>query len=260
MSGLLRAFVMALLAVVLSACGTHPKPDPDVLQVFDIRAVAVTANAGISSGLLRGIKLRLDRSIHDTVRPAPLPTAVMNINVVANARTQGYDGIRTETEVSVVLSDITSGHPVLMRSFVVYSFSINARDSDDAAAEAIAARLRIEYQLSQPTLRKPVLASPRLSTRMNDDTLVPLGEKKAKPVVVVIPLKTAPVLGADQDPMLNSKTKTANDPAAVHVKKPVTNDASKVSVEDGAKVKVVINPKPASTSGEPCVETMDKKC
>jgi hypothetical protein len=264
---LLRACAITFVGLMLTACGTRPKPMPEVQEIYEIRDVAVTANAGISRTLITGIKQRLDEAIHDTIRPAPLPRAVMNINIVGLAKTAAYDGIRAETEVSVMLTDVTSGQPLLVRSFLIYSFSISSRDVSESAAEAIASRIRVEYALTQPAIRK--LPTPtRLSTRMNDDTLLPLGAHKDKPLV--IPLKTAPVVGADQDPVLNSRTKIAPENQGMTVpdnKAVIVDTKSKASapaenaVEAGAKVKVVIKPKSAEpASSEPCVETMDNKC
>lgn len=264
---LIRAFAIVFVGLTLSACGTHPKPLPEVQEIYEIRDVAVTANAGISNTLIRGIQLRLDKAIENTVRPAPMPRAVMNIHVVGMTRTPGYDGVRSETEVSVTLTDVPSGQALFVRNFLIYSFSINARDAYDSAAEAVASRLRVEYALAQPGIGKQPATSPRLSTRMNDDTLVPLNtDAGVQPVV--IPLKTAPVIGADQDPILNSKTKVAPDKqnsakdavtTDVKVKKADTTPAN--AIENGAKVKVVIKPQATQpVADEPCVETMDKKC
>lgn len=259
---LLRAFVIVVIGLTLTACGTRPKPMPEVQQIYEIRDVAVTANAGISPALIRGIQLRLDKAIEATVRPAPMPRAVMNIHVVGVTKTPGYDGLRAETEVSVTLTDVPSGQALLVRNFLVYSFSINARDANDSAAEAVASRLRVEYALAQPAIRKQPVASPRLSTRMNDDTLLPLNADKDKEAVVV-PLATAPAIGADQDPILNSKTKVARDKqeAAVpaNVKTKTADQVPANAIENGAKLKVVIKPT-QPTADEPCVETMDKKC
>jgi hypothetical protein len=267
---LLRALAMVFVGLTLSACGTRPKPIPEVQEIYEIRDVAVTANAGVSRALIRGIQFRLDKAIEATVRPAPMPRAVMNIHVVNMTKTPGYDGVRAETEVSVTLTDVPSGQALLVRNFLVYSFSISARDANDSAAEAIASRLRVEYALAQPAIRQQPGSSPRLSTRMNDHTLVPLNaDEDSQPVVV--PLKTAPVIGADQDPILNSKTKVAPEKqdAALPAKDATkTGDRAKIAdqppanaIEQGAKVKVVINPKAAQPAAdEPCVETMDKKC
>lgn len=258
MFGLLwRAFIIAFLGLTLTACGTRPKPMPELQEIYEIRGVAVTANAGISRALIRGIKLRLDKSIHDTIRPTPLPRAVMNIHIVNVTKIAGYDGTRTETEVSVAMTDVPSGQTLQVRNFLVYSFSIDDRDASDAAAEAVASRLRVEYALSQPVLRQAPATAQRMSTRMRDDTLVPIKAPDDKPVV--IPLKTAPAIGADQDPMLNSKTKLAPEKQqAVAPDKKATSDNA---VENGAKAKVVIKPKAADpAAAEPCVETMDKKC
>lgn len=262
----LRALFVASFAVLLAGCGTRPKPIPDVQQVYEIRDVAVTANAGISRALIRGIKLRMDKAIADTVRPAPLPRAVMNINIVDISRVKGLDGTRTETEISVALTDVPSGQTLLVRNFLVYSFSINRGDADESAAEAISSRLRVEYALTQPAIRKAPVAAPRLSTRMNADEEKPVVVKVKEEKPIVLPLKTAPVIGADQDPVLNSKTKVAPADQDAKAKADADKKAADAgpadnAVEDGAKIKVVIKPKAATPAAdEPCVETMDKKC
>jgi len=150
---MLRAVAIAFLGILLAACGTRPRPT-EIERVYEIRAVMVTANGGVSRTLMRGIKTRLDKAVHNTVRPVPMPRAVMNIHIVGTARGEGYDGTRMQTEVSVTLTDVPSGQPVLVRSFLVYSFSLSKGDADDAAAEAVAARLRVEYALAQPVIRE----------------------------------------------------------------------------------------------------------
>ena len=261
---LLRAFAIAFLSLTLAACGTRPKPLPEVQRIYDVRAVVVTANAGISRSLMRGIKLRLDKAIRDTVRPIPMPRAVMNIHIVGTSRAAGYDGNRTETEISVTLTDVPSGQAVLVRSFLVYGFSLTERNADNAAAEAIAARLRVEYALAQPVLRQTPDYTPRLSTRMKGAN-EPVVVREERPIV--IPLRTAPAIGADQDPVLNSKTKITHEKKQIVEPKAKPKAADPVPaenvIESGAKAKVVIRPKPADSApaaDEPCVETMDKKC
>jgi hypothetical protein len=260
---LLRAFAMIFLGLVLTACGTRPRPMPEVQQIYEIRGVMVTANAGISRKVMRGIKQRLDKAIRNTHRPIPMPRAVMNIHVVSVTRDSGYDGNRTQTELSVALTDVPSGQAVLVRSFLIYSFSLNERTADDAAAEAIAARLRVEYALAQPVIRDPAADLPAVSTRMRGDVRQPIVIHREKPLV--IPLKTAPIVGVDQDPVLNSRTKVRpakKDVVLPDAKLKLSQPTQTENVlESGAKAKVVIKPKAAEPAdGEPCVETMDKKC
>ncbi|MDB5524800.1 MAG: hypothetical protein JWM58_2563 [Rhizobium sp.] len=265
----LRAIAIAIIGTALTACGTRPKPMPEIQQIYEIRAVAVTANADIPRAIMRGIKVRLDKAIDDTRRPVPMPRAVMNIHIVSVTKSEGTDGTRNETEVSVTLTDVPSGQALLGRNFLVYSFSINGRDASNSAAEAVASRLRAEYALSQPVIRQAPAYEPRVSTRMKGDDQHIVRQEKS----IVIPLRTAPVLGADQDPVLNSRTrvkpvkKEAAIPEKQNVKpeivKPevVNSEPADNAVEAGAKVKVVIRPKAAEpASAEPCVETMDKKC
>ena len=79
----------------------------------------------------------------------------------------------------------------------------------------------------------------------------------------VIPLKQAPVLGADQDPILNSKTAVNPARQSAMKKEAVVTKPKQIdpSVEDGAKAKVVIKATTAQPAAdEPCVETLDKKC
>ena len=87
---------------------------------------------------------------------------------------------------------------------------------------------------------------------------------------IVVPLKTAPTIGADQDPLLNSKTKVTpvDEPAkvkpAIEIEKPADKKPADNAVEAGAKAKVVIKPKATEEApaddDEPCVETLEKKC
>jgi hypothetical protein len=257
-----HALVFIVLGVALAGCGTRPRQVPPIQQVYEIRGAVVTANAGISRAILRGVKQRLDQSITDTTHAEPMPRAVMNIHVVSVGRTAALDGVRTQTEVSVTLTDVPSGLPVLVKAFMVYSFTLDEQSADDGAAEAIAARLRVEYALAQPTIRVHAPPQKRLSTRMTDDQPA-LAAHETVPIVV--PLKTAKAVGADQDPLLNSKTLV--EPAAEKASVPASSlkAAEPASVENaleaGAKVKVVIKPKAvAPADAEPCVETIDTKC
>ena len=269
---MLRLFVHLLTCVVfaaaLSACASRPRQVPEIQQVYEIRAVVVTANEGVPRPLLRNIKLGMDRAIKGNVRPVPLPRAVMSIHVVNVGREPAGDGLRTQTELSVTLTDVPSGQPVLVRSFLVYSFSLDKRGADASAAEAITSRLRVEYALLQPSIRRPpVYVAPRLSTRMATD-VEPVVVKVNRPIV--IPLKSAPVIGADQDPLLNSKTRIAPEDTVKPAKAVVDDTTPKKiekavpaenALESGAAAKVVIMPKPADTNAdEPCVETLEKKC
>ncbi|MBL0372732.1 hypothetical protein JJB09_11890 [Rhizobium sp. KVB221] len=263
----LQLALMVFVALTVAACGTRPMQSDEIPQIFEIRAVVVTGNEGISHTVMRGIKRRLDRAIQDTVRPAPMPRAVMNIHVVNIVKGTGIDGGRAQSEVSVVLTDVGTGEAVLVRNYQIYSFSVSARTSDEAIAEAIAARLRFVYALSQPVIRAPTTEPPQLSTRMRSDEPAPaVRETVARPLVV--PLKTAPSVGVDQDPMLNSRTKVNPEKPAKAVILPdsklKTNNQAPAenALETGAKAKVVIQPKAQSlpTETEPCVETMDKKC
>jgi hypothetical protein len=244
---LLRAAAIAFVGFALAACASRP-PQSQVPQIFDIRAATVMANEGVPSGVLKGIKSRLDLAIAATVRPVPLPRVVMAIRVVNVSKGLAPDGGRAQAEVSVVLADITSAHPVEVKNFLIYSFSASDRTSNDALAEAIAARLRFEYSLTIPQIR-PRLVQPRLSTRMNFDRPV---ATEARPLV--IPLRTAPVIGADQDPILNSKTNV--DPATKIVvpdarPKPESAVPAENQIESGAKAKVIILPKKPSTPDTP---------
>lgn len=257
-----RALAIALAAILLTACGTRPRQMPEVQQIYEIRAVTVTADAGAPRAMLRGIKQRIDRAIRESVRPVPMPRAVMNIHILSVTRSAGYDGMRTQTDLSVTLTDVPSGQPVLTRGFVVYSFSLGDRGADNAAAEAIAARLRVEYALHQPAIRsEPVYQQPHISTRMKSEER-PAIVREDKPIV--IPLKTAPGIGADQDPVLNSKTRVAPEKKSIlpeaKLKTADPTPAENV-LESGAKAKVVIKPAAVDPAAdEPCVETMDKKC
>ncbi|MDO6963104.1 hypothetical protein [Rhizobium alvei] len=269
-----RVVLFCMLALSLAACAAKPKRMV-ALEVYDIRDVTVTANGGVSHKLLTGIKSQMDQAIAATVRPVPLPRVVMTVRIVGTTLAQGIDGVRGQSEVSVMLSEVTSGHPVEVRNFQIFGFANNLRSADIALADAIASRLRMEYKLAIAPIRTLATEpAPVLSTRMRSDKIDI--EPEAKPVVV--PLKTAPVIGADKDPMLNSRTKVepAKEPAAiapVEKKAEQPKASEENALESGAKAKVVIMPKPATEStpekkpadvapaaDEPCVETLEKKC
>lgn len=296
----LRVVVIFAAGLLLTACGTRPKSLPEATQIYEVRAALVTGNAGSPKKLMSAIQDRLDDAIAATVRPTPMPRAVMTVHVVGVQQVPTEDGLQTQTEISVMLSDVVSGHPVHVRSYLVLSLSVDRRAANWAAAEAIAARLRYEYRLNQPPIVKRLTHDPRLSTQIRpslpttEQQTQPAAEQDYKPVV--IPLKNAPVVGADQDPLLNSKTPVAGQATPAKVPQAGLNDAAQpdaaapATVEDGAKAKVVIMPKkseaPASPEigaqaeaapqttpatnqqsapapaddGEPCVETLEKKC
>jgi hypothetical protein len=260
----LRVIVLMVLSAIVAACGTRPRQTVDQARMFDVRGVGVTANGGVPGGVINGIERQMKLAIDATTSAVPKVRAVMNIHVASVGRDRtGH----AQAEISVTLSDVESGTPVLVRNYLVLATSEGGRVSDAAIADAIASRLRYEYALSMPAIRAVVHHDPALSTRLKGDK-----ERREKPVKpIVIPLKTAPVLGADQDPVLNSKTKVepVEEPAkvepAVKVEKPapVEKKPADATVESGAKAKVVIKPKAtedAPADDEPCVETLDKKC
>lgn len=260
----LRVALLALLSAMVAACGTRPRQTVDTARMFDVRAVGVTADGGVPAAVINGVGRQMQLAIDATTSPVPKLRAVMNIHIASVSRDRGGHG---QAEVSVTLSDVESGQPVLMRGYLVLASSEGGRISDAAIADAISSRLRYEYALSMPAIRKVVRHDPAVSTRLKTERV-----RREKPVTpIVIPLKTAPVVGADQDPVLNSKTKVApvEEPAkvepAVKVEKPAATDQKPddTTVESGAKAKVVIKPKPtqeAPADDEPCVETLEKKC
>lgn len=260
----LRAVLPALLCAIVAACGTRPRQAVDPARMFEIRAAGVTANGGVSPGIITGIQRQIDNSIAATAYPVPRARAVMNIHV-ASVRHDG--GGRAQAELSVTLSEVSSGQPVLVRSYLVLAFSERSRVSDASIVDAVASRLRYEFGLSMPPIQPVLRHDPLLSTKLKTEPKH--REKAVKPIV--IPLRTAPVLGADQDPILNSKTKVepAVEPTrvepAVKAKKaaPLEEVPAESTVEAGAKVKVVIKPKATSlepADDEPCVETLETKC
>lgn len=261
---ILRAVLLALLSALVAACGTRPRQTVDPARMFEIRDVGVTANGGVPAGVITGIRRQIELAIDATVHPIPKARAVMSIHV---ASVQRDNAGRAQAELSVTLSEVTSGQPVLVRSYLILAFSERRRVSDAAIVDAVASRLRYEYGLSTPAIRPVVRHDPALSTRLKTDV-----ERKAKPVEpIVIPLRTAPVLGADQDPVLNSKTRVepVQEPAkvepAIKAKKaePADQPPAENALESGAKAKVVIKPKAeqqAPADDEPCVETLDTKC
>lgn len=260
---ILRVALLALLSAIVAACGTRPRQTVDTARMFDVRGVGVTANGGVPTGVINAIGRQMDLAVEATTSPIPKTRAVMNIHVASVSRDRGG---HAQAEISVTLSDVESGQPVLVRSYLILASSEGGRVSDAVIADAVASRLRYEYALSMPAIRKVLRHDPALSTRLKTDKA--RREKPVKPIV--IPLKTAPVVGADQDPVLNSKTRIepVEEPAkvepAVQAEKPVRVEEKPASaVESGAKAKVVIKPKAteeAPAEDEPCVETLEKKC
>jgi hypothetical protein len=284
-----RLAALLLLAVTMAACGPKPKPVPETQQIFDIRSVTVASNDQMSGRLLSQIKDELDRSIAATVRRVPMPPAAMTVRVVSVSRGNGLDRGRAQAEVSVLLSDVGNGQTIMVRNYLVMAFSEHGHVSGALMADTIAARLRFEYSLVTPQIRRTAANRPAISTVMSDD-------QPQQPQV--IKLDTAPAVGADQDPLLNSRTKVAPVAAekakvepALTVTTPAaakkSDEPAQNAVEEGAKAKVVIKPvtndaatktdaavaapvkaeaskvepaKAAPADDEICVETIEKKC
>lgn len=255
---ILRVILLAMLSALVAACAAR-RPNMDDTRIFEIRDIGVTGNEGVPGGVLTGVRRQMQMAIDATEYAVPKVRAVMNVHVVSVER----DGNgRARTELSVTVSDVASVQPVLVRSYLVLAFSERPRVSNAVIADAIASRLRYEFGLSLPPIRPVLRHDPALSTKLRAGIDV-----NADPIQpIVIPLKTAPVVGADQDPLLNSRTKVApvEEPAriepAIKTKKaaPAEN-----ALESGAKAKVTINPQPATETpddDEPCVETLDQKC
>ena len=259
---LARTLFFALLAITLASCAGPRRQDP-VPTTFDIRAVAVTSNADVPRSVIATVRRQLDASIAATVRPVPLPRAVMNVRIVSTRDMRVLDGIRSQAELSVVLADVNSGTTIEVRNYLILSFTDLARSKEAVLADAISSRLRFEYKLTIPTIRTNPYVNPEISTRMRSET---------KPVrvttePVVIPLRTAPAIGADADPILNSRTKVIPEAAPARIGEEPAKDKPKENVlESGAKAKVVIKPRPVEpapatdANDEPCVETIDNKC
>jgi hypothetical protein len=270
----LRAFFFIALAIGLAACAARPRPVEDIPRAVEIKAVVVTAAADVAPALMRNTQTQLRKAIDNTVRPVPMPRAVMQVHIAEVARGRAYDGVTAQASLTVVLADIDSGIAILNRPYVVPAFAFNQRSLNNALVEAIVARLRVDFGLSQPVLRELPQRRERLSTRMQTEEPALVKHEEVAPVVV--PLKAVKRIGTDEDPVLNSRTKlTVEDKPAKAVVLPDakvrTDDAAapENALESGAKAKVTIQPKVAvqpkdveaePAGNEPCVETMDKKC
>lgn len=265
---LLRALLFTLVATMLAACAARPKPVDDIPRSVEIRAVAVTAAAEISPAMLRNIQSQLKKAVHETIRPVPMPRAVMQVHIVGISKGRAYDGVTAQADVNVVLADVENGMVILDRQLAIQAFAFNQRALNNAVVEAIVSRLRVEYGLSQPVLRELPDQRVKISTRMDDQP--PLTRHEDVVPVTVVPLKSAKRIGADADPLLNSRTKV--DPVAKPAKAVILPEAklktdnaatAENALESGANAKVTIKPKAdevAPADNEPCVETMDRKC
>jgi hypothetical protein len=259
---ILRAVLLAVLAALVTACGAG-RQTVDPARMFEIRGIGVTANGGLPPGVIVGVRRQMELAIQSTAYAVPKIRAVMNIHL---ASVQRDSAGHAQAELSVTVSDVDTGQPVLVRSYLVPAFAERGRVSDAAIVDAIASRLRYEFGLSMPAIRPVLRHDPSLSTRLTTDW--DPKQKQVKPIV--IPLKTAPALGADQDPVLNSKTRMepVEEPAriepAINARKraPADQLPAENELESGAKAKVVIKPKASEESAddEPCVETLEKKC
>lgn len=267
---LLRLFTAMLALLALASCGARQQSVEDIPRNLEIRDVVVTAADGISPAVLRNTQSQLKKAVNQTIRPVPMPRAVMQVHIAEIKYGRAYDGFTAIAGVNVVLADVESGLMILNRDFAIQAFAFDERSIKNATVEAIVARLRVEYSLRQPEIRQPAVYVPQISTRMRNDEPLLAKHEPVEPVQVVLPLKNAKRVGADADPILNSKTKV--DPAKQPAKAVVLPDAelktdnaipAANAIEAGANAKVTIKPKAveaAPADGEPCVETMDKKC
>lgn len=261
----MRIVLMALLSLGVTACANRPRQNLDTPRMFDIRGVAVTANGGVSGAIIGGVQRQTELAIGATTFAVPKARGVINVHIASVVRDQAG---RAETNVYVTLSDVASGQAVMVLNYIILASSENGRLRDVAIADAIATRLRYEFGLSMPPIRPVLRIDPAISTKIKGE----LDVRQSPSKTVVIPLRAAPVVGADQDPILNSRTKVKPtvDPArvepAIKADKVVVPDADRpadTSVESGAKAKVIIKPRatgPALADDDPCVETVDRKC
>ena len=59
----MQIVLLILVALSVSACGMRASQMDQVPQIFEIRAVTVTGNEGVSRTVMRGVKRRLDQAI-----------------------------------------------------------------------------------------------------------------------------------------------------------------------------------------------------
>ncbi len=259
-------FLLIAIAVSVTACGTRVKRIDQPQPLFDIRKSIVTADVNIPPKIITGIQTRLDAAISATIRPVELPQVVMSVHVNSITKGLGIQQGRSEANVTVVLSDVTDGHSFQAVGFSVYSFTLDQAAADEALAEAISGRIRFLYVLMTPKIRTQIYQQPAISTRLNTDPA-------DRPMV--IPAAQVKRIGANADPILNSKTviKDQTPLQAVVPDQPQSN-----AIEDGAAGKVVIQPQSGDQSNstletqsevpgegmddgsEPCVETLETKC
>ena len=266
---LLRLIAAMAALLTLAGCGWRQQPVEDIPRSFEIRAVSLTAAEGVSPTILRNTRVQLTRAVRDTVRPQPLPRAVLQIHIAEIRYGHAYDGFTALAGVNVVMADVDTGFVILNRDFVIQAFAFNERALTNATVEAIVSRIRVEYGLRQPELREPRAADPRISTRMTTDEPLLAKHEPVEPVQVT-PHNTARHIGTDADPILNSKTKvdvdkTPEKAVVLPGNKVKAGDAAPAenALESGANAKVTIRPKAAEAApadAEPCVETMDSKC
>jgi hypothetical protein len=264
----LSILILVTIGLGLSSCGNRTRLSRQQVMFYDVRQAVVTANGAVPLAVMAGVQRRLDSAIRMTVRPVAMPRIVMNVRIDAIRKGLGIHQGRSEADIAVTLSAVDDGQPFQTIGFRVYSFTLEPGAADEAMAEAIAGRLRYAYSLSVPPIRQPTYRQPRISTW--------LSMEEPRPGPLIIPTRQVRKIGADADPVLNSKTvmDTSN---ATNVDEPKkTREALAVpagkSIDDGASGKVVIHPgnQPSSAldtksnvageSDEPCVETLENKC
>ena len=263
----LRLLTATLALLALAGCGVRQQPVEDIPRSFDIRAVSLTAAEGVSPAILRNTRVQLTHAVRETVRPVSMPRAVLQVHIAEIRRGRAYDGFTALAGVNVVMADVDTGFVILNRDFAIQAFAFNERALDNATVEAIVSRIRVEYGLRQPEIREPRAAEPRISTRMATDEPLLAKHEPVEPVQV-LPRNAMKHIGADADPMLNSKTRMSGEKnpekaVALPAAKKDAAAPAENALEAGANAKVTIKSGAtavAPADGEPCVETMDSKC
>lgn len=275
---------LVLLGAIVASCGSRPKQPGSDQTIFDVRRAQVTAPAGIPPTVIVGVQRRINQAIEATSRPVAVPRVVIDVRIGSVSTGLGANRGRSQADLQVIVTSIDSGEAFRDIRFQVESFTLDARHAEEALAEAIAQRLRFIFQLNMPPARL-MATQPQISTRLATDPALDPVEPVAKAPVVVPVSAVKTRIGADADPVLNSKSKLPEEAPEKAKVEPALKPAASTekTVDDGAAAKVSIvkpaaepaaepteqpvktesEPAKAETpanDGEPCVETLDKTC
>lgn len=168
-----QAVVAVLVLGLLSSCsqtGRHPIERP---LYYDVRDVAVIADARVSQVMLAGIDRRVAEAIGATVRPVPLPRVILAINILDYAPGGLWNDRRPRVTFKVVATSVDNGMDLAAGTFTVFAATNNFPMIDESLAEEVAARIRFAFSLSTPQVVRRERPRPASAPRVRSEVVEP---------------------------------------------------------------------------------------